>query len=110
DGEIYVLDSHSDEVIVLGPDGDLRSRFGGTGSGPGEFMDPVSLSATPNGLLVYDRGNGRISRFDSSGRYSGGFAVSLTGITAIAWSDDRIWVVRRPTERSPQVAWAFTAA
>jgi sugar lactone lactonase YvrE len=47
---------------------------GGQGSGPGQFDGPRGLARDPSGdLLIADSGNGRVSRYSSSGDLIGSF-------------------------------------
>jgi hypothetical protein len=54
-------------------------QFGNPGSGDGEFSSPIAVGVDPNDpdvVLVADRDNNRIQRFDSSGAYLSQFEVS----------------------------------
>jgi hypothetical protein len=60
DGRIAVADTRAADVRVFDGSGQLVSRFGGRGSGPGEFAYIVALYRLPGDTLVvqnlYDRG------------------------------------------------------
>ena len=44
--------------------------FGEPGSGPGQFVNPAAVEASPSGdLWVVDRGNNRIQEFNAAGEY-----------------------------------------
>lgn len=51
DGRLYVLDRTGREVTVWSPAGDRLGRFGGSGHGPGEFVNPTYLRALDDGRV-----------------------------------------------------------
>jgi sugar lactone lactonase YvrE len=63
-GRLYVTDAGTDAVVHLARDGTVLAHYGGPGTQPGAFDDPVDLDPT-NGLVLYvaDAGNARIQRF-----------------------------------------------
>jgi len=70
DGSIYI----SDEGPVLrkyAPDGHYIATLGRKGGGPGEYAQPDGgLAVLSDGrVLIRDPGNGRITLFDSAGKY-----------------------------------------
>ncbi len=76
DGTAFVADGYgSDFIHRFDRTGDYRGTFGGTGSEPGQMRCPHGLivdtrEAAPT-LLVADRGNRRLQRFDLQGRHLG---------------------------------------
>jgi DNA-binding beta-propeller fold protein YncE len=71
DGEIYVSDGYGNgRVHAFTPDGALRLSFGAIGHGAGEFMTPHALLIDRlDRVVVVDRENNRIQRFDRDGRF-----------------------------------------
>lgn len=68
DGEIYVTDTGNERVQVFASDGTFLRAFGGTGSEPGQLLEPVGIAIGPDGLVyVSDTGNERISVFEKDG-------------------------------------------
>ena len=68
DGELYVTDTGNERVQVFASDGTFLRAFGGTGSEPGQLLEPVGIAIGPDGLVyVSDTGNERISVFETDG-------------------------------------------
>ena len=71
-GAVVVANSGTGDVLVFDDDGTLRTRFGGIGGGPGEFVAHGSLYLVPTHtddvLVQYDHPLGRkLVRFDLDG-------------------------------------------
>ncbi len=67
-GELYVTDTGNERVQVFASDGAFLRAFGGTGSEPGQLLEPVGIAIGPDGnVYVADTGNARISVFTSQG-------------------------------------------
>ena len=74
DGRIYVADGYGRQWIhVFGPDLSYQTSFGGPGTEPGLFQTCHGLAIDTRGaeprLLVCDRENRRIQRFDLDGGF-----------------------------------------
>jgi DNA-binding beta-propeller fold protein YncE len=68
DGELYVTDTGNERVQVFASDGTFLRAFGGTGSEPGQLLEPVGIAIGPDGnVYVADTGNARISVFTTQG-------------------------------------------
>jgi uncharacterized protein (TIGR03663 family) len=66
--EIYVTDTGNERIQVFGLDGSFLRAFGGFGTGPGQFIEPVGVATGADGnVYVADSGNARISVFTSEG-------------------------------------------
>lgn len=64
-GIIFALDALMHRAYVLSPDGRLLGHFGGSGTGPGEFVDPVAImTGADDRVHVLDQRGGRIVTFD----------------------------------------------
>jgi hypothetical protein len=70
DGRIVLASGGSNEVRFYEVDGRYQGESGGPGDGPGEFRSLSSVAvAAGDSLIALDRGNGRVSILDPSGRY-----------------------------------------
>jgi len=76
DGRIVVADGLTREIRVHAPDGTFLSRFGGDGSGPGEFTRTIEVFRLPGDTLVVAHEFGvRYARLLPDGSYvDGGYA------------------------------------
>ena len=69
ENEVYVTDTGNERIEVFGLDGAFHRAWGGTGSGPDQFIEPVGIAVSPAGqVFVADSGNARISIFDTQGQ------------------------------------------
>ncbi len=66
---IHVLDSEASEVTIWTPQGNLLTRLGRAGGGPGEFQRPSRLTLLPDGFYVRD--DRRITTFTPDGELAG---------------------------------------
>lgn len=66
DGTMVVADSARDACILGLPDGGTRV-IGERGVLDEQFFDPQSITLSPKGWIVVDRGNHRFQRFDDGG-------------------------------------------
>ncbi len=91
DGSLLVSDGFAKTVYRFGRDGQLASRYGGPGGGPGEFRAPTLLSADSLDVAVVDPAAGRLTVFDlESGRVL--TQVPLLGRTGdVRLSGDQAW-------------------
>jgi sugar lactone lactonase YvrE len=77
---VWVTDTGHDRVMVYSLDGTYIRTVGGSGSGPGEFDEPVGLALDAAGdVYVADMYNSRVEVFDASGRYLREFRVEGWG-------------------------------
>ena len=66
--EIYVVDTGNERVQVFALDGTFLRSWGGYGSEPSQFIEPVGIAVDPQGqIYVADSGNARISIFSNTG-------------------------------------------
>jgi len=69
-GNLHILDSQADRVVVVGPDGDFVRTVGKPGEGPGEFSSLRDLVVHRDGsyaVLTF----GSIHLFDTDGEFTG---------------------------------------
>jgi DNA-binding beta-propeller fold protein YncE len=82
---VWVVDTGNKRVLKFSGDGDFLAEYGGPGSGPGQFEEPVGIAIAPTGdILVADTWNRRIQRFNSDFRYQGEIQVESWGSTEVA--------------------------
>ncbi len=73
-GNVFVSDGHepmsNNRIVKFAADGTYLAEWGGTGSGPGQFLVPHALALDSQGrLFVADRDNNRVQIFDQDGRF-----------------------------------------
>jgi sugar lactone lactonase YvrE len=65
-GQIWIADYYNDMVRIFAADGTPVEAFGTTGTGPGEFDDPIGITVAPDGsIYVCDQTGGRVQHFGS---------------------------------------------
>ena len=70
-GHLFISDGYANaRILEYSADGKKLAEWGTPGSGPGQFVLPHSIQIDPAGLVyVADRENGRVQRFDQTGKY-----------------------------------------
>jgi sugar lactone lactonase YvrE len=98
-GKLAVSDFKGDRIFLLNKKGEISNRFGSSGGGEGEFHGPEGLCFNDKGeLYVVDSGNGRVQKFDDSGKFilmfgkKGEYEGELSQPTDIAVYRDRVYV------------------
>jgi len=77
-GAIYLL--AQDHVVIIQPGERIFNRFGGTGSGAGQFSSPYGIAVDGDGnVYVADTYNNRIQKFSSTGTYLTQWGVEGSG-------------------------------
>lgn len=80
-GRLYLVDRKGPRIVVLSPNGELVREIGHAGDGPGEFRDPRSIAALPDGsVVVHDGRSRRLLRFDSAGTAIGDERLTGMGV------------------------------
>ncbi|HOD42867.1 MAG TPA: hypothetical protein PKL57_20125, partial [Candidatus Wallbacteria bacterium] len=70
DGNIYMSDSGANCIYKYSPNGNMLMKFGGYGSGDGQFNSPAAVALNDAGeIYVADKGNKRIQKFDKNGKF-----------------------------------------
>ncbi|MDQ6664759.1 MAG: peptidyl-alpha-hydroxyglycine alpha-amidating lyase family protein [Acidobacteriota bacterium] len=92
-GHLFVSDGYGNaRVLEYSPDGKLIREWGSAGNGPGQFHQPHGIAVDSDGVVyVADRQNGRLQRFDSSGKFLGQWA-NLGMVTSVALHDGALWI------------------
>lgn len=72
-GNIFISDGYANaRILEYTKDGKKVREWGSPGDGPGQFRLPHSIAIDENDIVyVADRENGRIQKFDQSGRFLG---------------------------------------
>jgi len=69
-GSLYVSDGSNCRILVFDSNGIYRRAFGNKGEGPGEFLNPISISFDEkNFLYVLDQKLRRVSQFTKDGKF-----------------------------------------
>jgi hypothetical protein len=77
DGRIVLANNGSQELVFFGKEGDVITRTGGTGGGPGEFSAISWIAATPDDSIVaWDARQDRLSVFTADGTYTRTFRLN----------------------------------
>jgi hypothetical protein len=89
DGTLLVLDRDFQKIVLFEANADLKGLIlGGYGEGPGEFTFPRHLSIDAEGrIVVLDRGNRRVTVFDSAGTYLSSDQVGFEALQAVVAGD-----------------------
>lgn len=69
DGTVWAADVQADRILRIDPETGDATPVGRPGEGPGELDAPWTLRAVDDGVLVVDRGNGRVQRLGRDGAY-----------------------------------------
>ncbi len=77
---LFITEFSGDRIVHCRPDGRVVTRFGETGTGPGQLLGPQYITDDGKGYLyVTDQGNRRIAKYD----YEGNFILSFGKETAM---------------------------
>jgi hypothetical protein len=81
DGSVYVADNGNARIQKFSAGGAFELKFGGLGSGDGEFSQPrgVAVGPTDGSVYVADTGNYRVQKFSSAGTYVSQFGSQGDG-------------------------------
>ena len=68
DGNVYIVESYYDHLLVFSRDGDFLLPIGGTGAAIGQFFLPAGVWSDRQGrIFVADMYNGRVMIFQYLG-------------------------------------------
>ena len=102
DGRIAVADTHYHRVVFFDHDGHVTGMFGELGTGPGQFVYPVSVTQDDDENLYiceYGNYNDRAQKFRADGTFVTQIGSYGTGDgqfqrpSGAAWFDGRIYIV-----------------
>lgn len=72
EGRLALADAHGSTIVIVGLDGQVLSRVGRAGDGPGEFRHIAWLKRCETvGFAAWDRMRKALVRFDSEGKHLG---------------------------------------
>ena len=84
-GNIYVVDPVWNEISRYSPAGVRLARWGGTGSGNGQFNAPNGIAIDASGnVYVADTGNNRIQKFTATGTFVTAWGTAGSGNSQFA--------------------------
>jgi DNA-binding beta-propeller fold protein YncE len=76
-GSLYVTDTGNKRVLRFDRDGRRIGEWGSDGNQPGQFVEPVGITADASGrIAVADTGNHRVQVFDPDGKFVREFRVN----------------------------------
>lgn len=79
-GNVWVTDTGNDRIQVFTLDGQFVRTIGSSGSGPGQFDEPVGIDIGPDGAIyVADMYNSRVQVLNPDGTYRAQFTVEGWG-------------------------------
>ncbi|MCO5167795.1 MAG: hypothetical protein M9894_15725 [Planctomycetes bacterium] len=107
-GGVAALDRGERRVMVFDQDGWLTARFGGKGSKPGEFVDPVDIAVSQVGdIFVLDAGKQQLHKFSPQGAFlelvgrPGEGTSELTGVRDLSAVNDRSYLLVTQQRNEP---------
>lgn len=79
-GHLFIADGYANaRILEYTADGTKVREWGAPGTGPGQFVLPHSIQIDPAGIVyVADRENGRVQRFDQTGKFLGEWIYGKT--------------------------------
>jgi len=100
DGRIGVADTHYHRVVFFNANGDVVSKHGQLGEGPGQFIYPVAIVQDPDGNYYVGEygGNDRVQKFSEDGQLLLTFGAFGTEVgqfqrpSGLVWRDGRVYV------------------
>ncbi len=105
-GNLHIMDSQADRIVVVAPDGSFVRTVGGPGEGPGEFNSPTGLIVDRDGGYVVPSMNG-LEIFGPEGEYLRsvaldpfkGLLMGTDGLSAGRVVTRTVMRMNRPEER-----------
>ncbi|MCY4398684.1 MAG: 6-bladed beta-propeller [Gemmatimonadetes bacterium] len=105
-GNLHILDTQADRIVVVAPDGGFLRTVGGPGEGPGEFRSPTGMIVDRDGGYVVTSMNG-LEILGAEGEYvrSVGFdpfqglPMGAKGVSAGRVLTTGVMRMNRPEER-----------
>jgi DNA-binding beta-propeller fold protein YncE len=92
-GHLFISDGYGNSrVLEYSAEGKRLRQWGSPGNGPGQFNQPHGIAIDDQGIVyVADRRNGRLQRFDMSGKYLGEWS-NLGMVTTVAFQNGDLWI------------------
>jgi len=87
---VYILDQRGSAVYQFDFDGNYIRQIGRAGHGPGELINPLSMSISNKHIYTFEQGKMQVQKFDQQGQYLDTIIMdgAYSGIDVI---DNRIW-------------------
>jgi hypothetical protein len=106
DGHVFVADGYRNaRILEYTADGKKVNEWGRAGTGPGEFRLPHSIQIDERGVIyVADRENGRIQRFDRTGKFLGEW-TQYGKTFGLALAGDALWLSTIPRGPNSAPGW-----
>jgi DNA-binding beta-propeller fold protein YncE len=106
DGHLFIADGYRNaRILEYAADGTKLREWGNPGTGPGQFRLPhsIQIDAT-NTIYVADRENGRVQRFDRTGKFLGEWSTygKTFGLTL---AGDAMWLSSIPRGPNGAPGW-----
>ncbi|MDJ0838884.1 MAG: hypothetical protein QNK37_20360 [Acidobacteriota bacterium] len=79
---VGVIDRDANRVVLISGDGESAVPLGKSGQGPGELSGPVEItwSRSEKVFVVLDRGNTRVSKWNSAGELQKEYPITINGL------------------------------
>jgi DNA-binding beta-propeller fold protein YncE len=92
-GHLFISDGYGNaRILEYTADGKRLREWGSAGTGPGQFRQPHGIAVDSEGIVyVADRQNGRLQRFDLTGKYLGEWD-NLGMVTTVAVRAGDLWI------------------
>jgi DNA-binding beta-propeller fold protein YncE len=92
-GHLFISDGYGNaRILEYTADGKRLREWGSAGTGPGQFRQPHGIAVDNEGIVyVADRQNGRLQRFDLTGKYLGEWA-NLGMVTTVVVRGGDLWI------------------
>jgi DNA-binding beta-propeller fold protein YncE len=106
-GNLFISDGYANaRILEYTPDGKKVREWGTAGTGPGQFRLPHSIAVDEAGIVyVADRENGRIQRFDMTGKFLGEWP-KYGKTFGLALSPGAVWLAtQQRNERNLSPGW-----
>jgi hypothetical protein len=101
DGRLFISDGYGNaRILEYSAAGKRVKVWGSSGTGPGEFQIPHGIVYDGKNLLVADRTNARIQRFDLDGLYLGEWN-NLGRPFALKMYGDTLWIAGMTLDQRP---------
>jgi streptogramin lyase len=106
DGHLFISDGYRNaRILEYSADGRKLNEWGTAGTGPGQFRLPHSIQIDENNIVyVADRENGRVQRFDRSGKFLGEWA-QYGKTFGLALDGTAIWLSTIPRGPNSAPGW-----
>jgi len=106
DGHLFIADGYRNaRILEYSADGKKLREWGTAGTGPGQFRLPHSIQIDANNTIyVADRENGRVQRFDRTGKFLGEWSTygKTFGLTL---AGDSMWLSSIPRGPNGAPGW-----